>query len=180
MKIKKGLLMVVLLLALSSIMAAMSYTSAKVTSAMTGTVTNTNNALLTLKDSKSHNAAFNKDGVLVIDFNKGYNNNSYGLQKHSEYVWDDLFRIANNSENDVNVTIKTDSNPPSGVKIEVKIGNDRWKIINNVDVYKPSKLKSGSQGNSGKNEVTIDVKVTVDKGAGLGDFKPNLIIDGSK
>ena len=176
MKMKKGLLMVVLLLALSSIMAAMSYTSAKVTSAMTGTVTNTNNALLALKESKSHNAAFNQDGVLVIDFNKGDGNKSYGLQKHSDYVWDKLFSIANNSENDVDVTIKTENNSP-GVKIEVKIGG-HWTPINTTEGFIIKKLKA-SPGNSGNNDVAIDVRVIVDKGASLANFNPNLIVEGS-
>ena len=48
MKMKKGLLMVVLLLALSSIMAAMSYNKATVTSASELKVVNTNQALLSL------------------------------------------------------------------------------------------------------------------------------------
>ena len=78
MKMKKGLLMVVLLLALSSIMAAMSYTSATVTSAMSGTVKSTDTSLLALK-AGSHKAATIDNGVLKIDFNKG-NVTSYASQ----------------------------------------------------------------------------------------------------
>lgn len=180
MKMKKGLVMVVLLLALSSIMAAMSYTSATVTSAMTGTVKSTDSSLLALK-AGSHKAATIENGVLKIDFNKGNTTsmpvNTYGVQKNSEYVWNGLFTIGNNSENKVDVTIKTENNLPSGIKLYVKTGG-AWTEIDSINGYSHSGLPVAFK-NLSRHEVPVDVKVVVGSNANLGNFAPNLVVSGS-
>ena len=181
MKMKKGLVMVVLLLALSSIMAAMSYTSATVTSAMSGTVKSTDASLLALTAGK-HKAATIDNGVLKIDFNKGNVTsmpvNSYGLQKHSEYIWNGLFSIKNNSENMVDATIKTENNLPSDVKLYVKTGNSAWTEITSMNGFTHSGLPVAFK-NLNLHEVAIDVKVVVGKNASLGNFAPNLVVSGT-
>ena len=83
MKMKKGLLMVVFLLAISSIMAAMSYNKATVTSASELKVVNTNKALLSLEANTpwswqstvgaKDKTAVVKDGELFFQFGKGIN-----------------------------------------------------------------------------------------------------------
>lgn len=179
MKMKKSLLMVILLLAVSSVMAAMSYSSATVTSAMTGTVVSTNEALLAL-NAGEHNAVKVDDGVLKIDFNKGNKTgssvNSYGLQKQSEYTWNKLFTVKNNSEKNVKVTIKTEKLTP-GVKLSVRQGNGTWTKIDSSTSFTYANLPVAT-GNSGNNEIALDVKVEVESGASLGDFKPNLVVSG--
>lgn len=181
MKMRKGLVMVVLLLALSSIMAAMSYTSATVTSAMSGTVVNTGDALLALKKG-SHKATTIENGVLKIDFNKGNISTmpvkSYGLQKHSEYIWNGLFSIQNNSENKVDIAIKTENNLPSGVKLYVKTENGNWTEINSLTGYTHSGLPIAFKTLS-LHEVAVDVKVVVGNNASLGNFAPNLVVSGT-
>ncbi|WP_172373355.1 DUF1102 domain-containing protein [Sporosarcina jiandibaonis] len=177
MKMKKGLLMVVLLLALSSIMAAMSYTSATVTSAMSGTVKSTDASLLALK-AGSHKAATIDNDILKIDFNKGNVTSmpvsTYGLQKQSEYVWNGLFSVANNSDNVVNVTIKTENNLPAGVKLYVKTTGG-WTEINSINGHTHSGLPVAFKTNAG-HEVSVDIKVVVGSNASLGNFAPNLVV----
>ncbi|MBO1912073.1 hypothetical protein J4G37_45675, partial [Microvirga sp. 3-52] len=121
MKMKKGLLMVVLLLALSSIMAAMSYNKATVTSASALKVVNTNQALLSLEANApwswentvgaKDKTAVVKDGELYFEFGKGINGGTgasefYGLQPNSVYEWSPLFTLRNKSAETLKVTIK--------------------------------------------------------------------------
>lgn len=178
MKTKKSLLMVVLLLAISSLMAAMSYSSATVTSAMTGTVKTTDTALLALNAGK-HSAAKVEDGVLKIDFNKGNVTSmpvsTYGVQKQSEYVWDGLFSVKNNSENQVAVTIKTENNPAAGVTLYAKAGNGEWTKIDSVNGAFIGELPIPFK-NLSKHEVNVDIKLVVDSKASLGNFNPNLVV----
>ncbi|WOV88109.1 hypothetical protein QWT69_03010 [Sporosarcina oncorhynchi] len=175
MKMKKSLLMVVLMLAMSSLMAAMSYSSATVTSAMSGTVTNTDTALLALENG-NHQAAVVEDGVLKIDFNKGEAGNSYGLQKNSEYIWNELFTIRNNSVNRIYASVKTEGNPAAGVKIFVKVGGGQWTQIDSLKGIE-EKLPVFAAGSS-EHEMKVDMKIVVESNADLGKFNPNLVVSG--
>jgi hypothetical protein len=120
MRMKKGLLMVVFLLAISSVMAAMSYNKAAVTNASQLKVVNTNQALLTLEANTpwswqstvgaKDQTAVMKDGELFFQFGKGINGGSgapefYGLQPNSEYQWNPLFTLRNKSAETIKVTI---------------------------------------------------------------------------
>ncbi|MBB4823352.1 hypothetical protein HNO89_000572 [Sporosarcina luteola] len=180
MKTKKGLWLVVLLLAISSLMAAMSYSSATVTSAMTGTVKSTTDSLLALNKG-DHNAARIEDGVLKIDFNQGNKTSlpvtTYGVQKDSEYIWNGLFSVKNNSENVVAVSIKTENNPANGVSIFVRAGKGDWQQIDSTRSAKIDNLPIAFKTN-GQHEAKIDVKVVVAKGASLGNFNPNIVVTG--
>ncbi|MEK4484677.1 hypothetical protein MHH81_03670 [Psychrobacillus sp. FSL H8-0484] len=118
---KKGLLLVVFLLAISSVMAAMSYNKATVTSASELKVVNSNEALLTLeadtpwswenKIGSKDKTAVVKGGELFFQFGKGVDRDGstakfYGLQPNSEYQWNDLFTLRNKSAETIKVTIK--------------------------------------------------------------------------
>lgn len=179
MKMKKSLMMVVLLLAISSLMAAMSYSSAKVTSAMTGTVKSTDASLLALNKG-DHKAVTVEDGVLKIDFNKGNVTSmpvsTYGVQKHSEYVWNELFSLKNNSENMVAATIKTENNLPNGISLYVKTVKGDWTKIDSVNGASIGDLPIAFKNNN-LHEVKVDVKLVVDKNASLGNFNPNLVVE---
>lgn len=179
MKMKKSLLMVVFLLALSSVMAAMSFSSAKVTNAMEGTVTETSESLLTfrLKNSSNnvhdHSAAFMDGGVLNLNFDNGRLKNNgqpwkFGLQRDSVYVWENLFEVKNQSENRVSITIGTESQVPAGVKISVNAG-DGFKEIGHTAV------SFGKMGVADSKHISI--KVEVDKNAELAPFTPNLVFN---
>ncbi|MBB4823353.1 hypothetical protein HNO89_000573 [Sporosarcina luteola] len=176
MRMKKSMLLIVLLVMMSSLMAAMSYSSATVTSAMTGSVTSTNTALLALHPG-AHRAAEIQDGVLVIDFNKGGDGASFGLQRHSEYVWNELFTVTNNSENMVYAAIKTENNLPKGITVQVKSGTEPWTTINSLKGIDIAKLDIASASGS-QHEVKVDVKVIVGPDADFGNFAPNLVISG--
>ncbi len=120
---KKGLLMVIVLLAMASFMAAMAYSSAKVTNAAQLKVVNTDQALLTLEDhspwswqstvgSKDKTVVV-KDGELFFQFGKGINGGTgaaqfYGLQPNSEYTWNYLFTIRNKSAETLKLTVRLD------------------------------------------------------------------------
>lgn len=120
MKMKKGLLMVVFLLAISSVMAAMSYNKATVTSASELKVVNTNQALLTLEANTPWSwqdtvgakdlTAVVKNGELFFQFGKGINGGTgaaefYGLQPNSEYQWNPLFTLRNKSAETIKVSL---------------------------------------------------------------------------
>ena len=106
MKMKKGLLSVAFLLATSSAMAAMSFSSADVKSDMNVSVKNSNEALLALIANGDHTAPnYNGYGELVVDLNKGHKG-SYGVQNDSVYKWNKLFTVKNNSDKTIKVTVQ--------------------------------------------------------------------------
>ena len=178
MKMKKSLLMVVLMLAMSSLMAAMSYSSATVTSAMTGSVKSTTESLLALNVGK-HKATTIDAGVLKIDFNKGNVTSmpvsTYGLQKQSEYVWNELFSVKNNSENKINATIKLENNLPTGVQMFAKVEGGTWTDITNTNGLVIDDIPVAFKTLT-LHEKKVDVKVVVSPNASLGNFNPNLVV----
>lgn len=121
MKMKKGLLMVVFLLAISSVMAAMSYNKATVTNAAELKIVNTNEALLTLsadapwswenKIGSKDNTVVMQNGELFFQFGKGINGGNgapqfHGLQPNSVYEWNHALTVRNKSAETVKVTVK--------------------------------------------------------------------------
>jgi hypothetical protein len=121
MKMKKGLLLVVLLLAISSVMAAMSYNKATVTNASELKIVNTDKALVTLqadapwswenKIGAKDKTTVMKDGELFFQFGKGINGGTgeaefHGLQPNSVYQWNHVFTVRNKSAETVKVTVK--------------------------------------------------------------------------
>ncbi|MFZ3577025.1 DUF1102 domain-containing protein [Virgibacillus sp. DJP39] len=183
MKMKKGLLMVVLLLALSSVMAAMSFTTASVTSGMSFNVKNTNESLLALSASDEHNASFyNTAGAdkLIIDLDKGYNGDDFGVQNNSDYTWDELFTVKNNSEHAINVSVST--NPKvgiAGINTYLKSTEDSWTRINGMYSSGDGEYTFVLEPNE---ERQIDLKLESMQGSnkheGQRDF--DLIVDASK
>lgn len=108
---KKSLLIVVALLVAASLMAAMAYNQATVTSGDALRIVNTSAALLAIKpgtglgnlDATAYTQA---NGTLKIDFGKsGLVNDMVGLQSDSTYVWDNLISLKNNSKENVDITI---------------------------------------------------------------------------
>ncbi|WP_019413595.1 hypothetical protein [Paenisporosarcina sp. TG20] len=127
MKMKKSLLSVVFLLATSSAMAAMSFSSASVVSGMDVSLVDTDKALLALEASSEHNAAYyanhqSTTNQLYLDLDKGNNGGDFGVQPNSVYTWDDLFKVTNNSEHEVKVNITT--NPTSGGRINLSASTE--------------------------------------------------------
>jgi hypothetical protein len=113
---KKGLLMVVALLAMASIMAAMAFNSATITSNGNITIKNTAESLVGLQNNTFYTGELgNKDAtVQIVDgkmvFNFGWGGNQtkglvYGQQQNSTYIWDSLFYVFTQSLEDVEVTV---------------------------------------------------------------------------
>jgi hypothetical protein len=154
MKMKKGLLVVVVLLAMASLMAAMAYNTATITNSASLTIVSTDSALLQLdaKDASKvgmkDEAAKVVDGNLVFNFNKGREGSDFGLQKNSTYEWFNnvsgnyygLFRVWNHSKENLKLNLKAE-NVPSGVEIYVKrcwsgaTYPESWVLISDDDGY---------------------------------------------
>lgn len=99
---RRGLLVVVVLLAVASMMAAMAYTAATVRNPATFTVTNTAESLIGIEPLEGRGnfdeaAYIGEDGMLKFDLRKGLNGGLFGLQPFSHYDWNPLFKVTNNS-----------------------------------------------------------------------------------
>lgn len=152
---KIGILMIIGLLAVSGVMAAMAYSTASVTNEFSLTTVNSSEALLALIANPDHNAAYEQKGRLVIDLDRGFNDNPFGQQKESTYTWNDLFTIKNNSEHDVRVTI--DLEGIDGVpSIYVRHGNEDWVKINHTGATGPWEYVFDLEANEDEG---IDMKV---------------------
>lgn len=178
MKIRKGLMLVVVLLAVASLMAAMAYNTATITNKGDIKVTCTDEALLSLIPNNGvgnqDETADIEDGNLNIQFGRGNNpsfggDQNYGLQKNSVYVWDNLFIARNKSAETIKVSLKAEG-VPNGVKIFVKQTdggvNEKsgWEDITDDFVEFPYNIGSGwTSGYSFKVEVddTADYNDTI-------------------
>lgn len=176
---KKSLLILVALLAVSALLAASAYTSAVVESKADFTVVNTDEALLALSPG-DHNASYlypdsgNSSKRLYIDWDKGVDNKDFGVQRDSTYIWDDLFQVTNNSEKNIKVYIGLDPNDNLG--LNVFFGrvddNDDWVIVGSrwsTDGTLSFELKPGESK-------WVDTKLATHRaeGANLGNGTRNL------
>jgi len=104
---KKSLLVVIALLAIASLMAAMAYTSATVSSKASLVISTTEDSILAFNVDPSRPG--HEDGNAVIENNNlvlKFNNDIHGMQQGSTYNWDQMFSITNNSNSAVRVTAK--------------------------------------------------------------------------
>ena len=111
---KKGVLVVVALLAIAGLMAAMAYNEATITSDQTLKVVATDQALLALKPGTGvgnldETAYVDVNGVLQIEFGKGLGENGFhGLQPGSVYRWEKLISVQNKSAETLEVELTLD------------------------------------------------------------------------
>ncbi|WP_066315637.1 hypothetical protein [Bacillus sp. FJAT-29814] len=182
MKMKKGLLMVVLLLAISSVMAAMSYNKATVTNAAELKIVNTDKALVTLqadapwswenKVGAKDKTTVMKDGELFFQFGKGINGGTgaeefHGLQPNSEYKWNHVFTIRNKSAETVKVTVRATGDLAKYVTFGsgTRPGTEpAWGTKGQAYVFDNvgPEIKSGMQ-----NIRDVAVKINIPKGANV-------------
>lgn len=182
MRMKKGLLLVVFLLAISSIMAAMSYNKATVTSASELKVVNTNEALLTLEANTpwswqstvgaKDKTVIVRNGELFIQFGKGINGGTgaeqfYGLQPNSEYQWNPLFTLRNKSAETIKVTVRAEGPYANLISFaavsqaQAQSGNFAWGTQGQALVID----KVAPETNSGMQNIrNIAVKINVPAG----------------
>lgn len=112
-----GTLLLVLVLATASLLAAAAYNSATVTNTASLTIVSTNKALLSLEPNpgagnKDRTAFINENtGQLVFGFGGGYGGTPsrwWGLQPGSVYVWEGLFKVTNNTGEVVHWVVEVD------------------------------------------------------------------------
>lgn len=111
---RKGLVLVIVMLAIASLMAAMAYNNATIQNHATLKISTTDTSLLAVIPNPDANAVGNKDltgvvnskGVAEFTFGKGYGGNDFGLQPGSFYKWDKLFSVKNNSNETIEVRFK--------------------------------------------------------------------------
>ncbi len=105
---KKGLVLIVTLLAISSIMAAMAFTTATVTNDSQIKVTTTNKALLAIAAAGTDDDRIVqiKDGEATFNLGIGRNDTMYGFQPDSVYHYDYFMHVMNNSANPVKARIR--------------------------------------------------------------------------
>ena len=101
---KKGLLLVVALLALSGLMAAMAYSDAMVSNQVSAALVETDVAFLAVvKNPLFDDFATIKNGQMVIDFTKA---GVSGFQPNSNYNFNDLFYVKNNLDKTVKMGMR--------------------------------------------------------------------------
>ena len=98
-----SILLLVLVFATASLLAVAAYNTATVTNTASLTIVNTNEALLALIPSEGlgnldENAFVNEGGQLKFIFGQGQGGTPFGVQPNSEYTWERLFLVQNNSE----------------------------------------------------------------------------------
>jgi hypothetical protein len=119
---KASILVIVGLLAVTGLMAAMAYSDATITNVAGVVSVETNSALLALTPNegigRKDNTCYVEDGMLKFNFAAGITNSNmaapwkgnvsekdWGLQPGSIYIFEDLFRITNNSREQVKFKI---------------------------------------------------------------------------
>lgn len=135
---KKGLLMVVILLAMASLMATMAYSSAMITNVAHLKVVTTDKALLALEnkapwgnDRKTTGSKDNTvtidEGELVFKFGNGVGSSGgeefHGLQPNSVYTWNYLFTVKNKSAEDIDVTVYLEGDLANYITLGTTDGN---------------------------------------------------------
>jgi len=158
---KRGVFVVAALLALASVMAAMAYTSATVTSPASMAVVNSATAYLRVYPSfhqnnpevgyKDVNVFIDQDGRFKFDFTKGAHGvGATGFQPGSRYEFKDLFCIYNESKDTVEYWLEND-----GIKyITVKAGNT---ILIDNGVSTGNKVAIGSSAGTWYLDVIFDI-----------------------
>ena len=130
-----GLLLMVLVLATASLLAAAAYNTAVVTNAASMTVVETDDALLALTPgTDGDQTARIINGQLVINFDRGMVGayptvlGNRGLQPNSVYTWNDLFTVRGRSNNVLKYKIdlfNADGTAVSTSEYQISIWTDR-------------------------------------------------------
>ena len=168
-----GVLLMVLVLATASLLAAAAYNTATVTNAGTLKVINTSGALLALipLDGKGNldGTVREVNNVLEFEFGRGRGGTMFGLQPHSEYVWNGALRVKNNSAEAVSIKVEVTGNLKNYVDVGyVKSATETWWGTWGEYDYVWS---CGSN-----NGLTFAFKVIVPEGTDLADIDGEIIV----
>ncbi|WP_391207620.1 hypothetical protein [Psychrobacillus sp. L4] len=188
MKMKKGLLSVVFLLATSSAMAAMSFSSAAVTADATYSVKNTDESLLALIGNPYHSATenLNVHGELVLNLDKGFNKKAFGVQEESVYSWNNIFYIKNNSENTIKATVYAKgSDTVSLSSLEYDTASKELKALadldkNNLEILNGFGIGESTYTIPAGGQVGVDLTLLNYKGGFENNKKVDIIVKAVK
>lgn len=179
---KKGLFLVVMLLAVSCLMAVAAYNTAIVTSDQTLKVVNTDKALLALIPQPA-NQVGNKDVTSTVDANgcldinfgtSGINKNGFpGLQPNSMYEWDKLVTIWNKSAETLDVTVDLSGGAEQYLTIKGYNSGHNW--FDNIPVYTEGTSHTFTLGPDSSIPLTFTVNLPED--AGHGTFDGTMVVE---
>lgn len=177
---KKGILLVVALLALSTVMAAFAFSSATIDSGASLTVKASDESLIALipadinEVGSKDGAATIVDGELAIDLAKGLNGGKFGVQGDSTYNWDHLFSVKNNSNETIEFTITKD-----GWGFDTKANIYLGAFDNGVkkEFYNRSNHKSGVVVLSPGEESIVYLNIETEKGAKMQERPATLTVN---
>lgn len=156
---KKGLLLVVTLLALSGLMAAMAYSNASVANKTLSAIVQTDNAWLAVVPNPDFEdfARVNDRGVMVIDFTGP---NAHGFQPNSVYEFKNLLYLKNNLDEPVEVGLRF-SNVYKGESA-------KWiKGLREITTTGGQKLITANSGYTFSEGVYEGLKVTIPAGGSV-------------
>lgn len=173
-----GVLLLVVVLAVTGLAAAAAYNSATVVSTQTLKVVNTSQALLRLTPgtgvgNKDNTAAILSDGTLDIKFGtSGLSQYGFlGLQPKSNYQWDKLVSISNFSAEKITVTLNVSGGAASYLIVKGS-PNNNWfsgRVLWNKGVATSINLNPND---------TVDLCFIIDlmDGAALGNFAGTITV----
>ncbi|WP_085523019.1 hypothetical protein [Tuberibacillus sp. Marseille-P3662] len=161
MRRKKGLVFVICLLALSGVMAAMSFSSATVNANAQLKVTNNSQGLLGILPGDS--SANTKNDDLLFDLTEGTN---AGMQPGSHYQWEKLFELKNNTNQPIDVKVEGINLPNDNVKVEAFVHGNNSKPITELRRIAPHSsikvdLKVDVQEDASTNKKAKQLNITV-------------------
>lgn len=184
---RRSLLIVVALLCMASLMAAMAYTSATVTSAADLKITSTNSALLTLEPNANWNWGSNmagtKDGTaqiingeLYFNIGKGVLGGMKGLQPNSVYEWNSLFTLRNMSAETLKVTVSADDTIAPYITFGLGSQDNGVKWLTAGESFTVDQILAGGDMRGIR---CIAVKVTIPSGVTIptNALQGNIIVD---
>ncbi|MBE4907171.1 DUF1102 domain-containing protein [Bacillus luteolus] len=176
---KKSILMVVALLALSTVMAAFAFSSATIKNDASLTVANTDSSLVALIPASTEavgskdGAAFLEDGKLKINLSKG-NGANFGVQGDSHYKWENLFTVKNNSKETVEFTITKDG---WGYDTKANIYLGAFEKGVKKEFYNRSNGKNGKVTLAPGEESIVYLEIETEKGAKLAERNATLTVN---
>ncbi|MDP5272992.1 DUF1102 domain-containing protein [Chengkuizengella axinellae] len=183
---KKPMLLVIALLALSSVMAAFAFTSATIDNDATLSVVSSDESLIALMPyTEEDEVAGVKDGFayidggkLKIDLSKGLGGEGFGVQPNSTFEWGNLFKVRNNSEETIEFNITKEG---WGFDTKVNIYLQGQNITaDNADVqefYWRSNTRNGKVTLAPGEEANISLSLETEGGAQLIEREAELTVN---
>ena len=164
-----GMLLLVLVLATASLLAAAAYNSATVTNAASMRIVNTKEALLALmpaggsgNDDKT--VEIDDKGRLVFKFEQGREGKPFGVQPNSVYVWENLFKVKNNTTENLNLTVKVTDDLEKYVEVKIE-GTNKFSGPEDMRGLGPS------------GEKHVSVRITCDDKAKLAKLSGTIVVE---